>query len=60
LLKYDSKILNIAESNNKQIIKDLNRTYPNTKIFQESTCQVKMLNVLKAYSNYDHEISKNK
>ena len=54
----DSEILNIEEENMKQILKDLSRTYPDKKMFKNPVIQQKMLNVLKAYSNYDKEISK--
>ena len=57
LLSVDSSILNITEHNMKQILKDLNRTYPDNKLFNLKQ-QQKMLNVLRAYSNYDSEISK--
>lgn len=55
----DSNILNIEEENMKQILKDLSRTYPDNKMFKNPINQQKMLNVLKAFSNYDKEISKN-
>jgi len=42
----------------KQILKDLSRTYPDQKMFKNPINQNKMLNVLKAYSNYDKQISK--
>jgi hypothetical protein len=60
LLSIDSTILNIEEENMKQIIKDLARTYPSIKMFKDPINQQKMLNVLKAFSNYDKEISNNK
>ena len=52
----DANTLNIAEENMKQIGKDLSRTYPNHKLFKGEKMQDKMLNVLKAFSNYDKEI----
>jgi len=58
LLKVDSNILNISEENSKQIMKDLARTYPNLNFFKNSEGQNKMLNVLKAFSNYYKEICK--
>jgi hypothetical protein len=58
LLKVDSEILNISEENSKQILKDLSRTYPNLNFFKYDEGQKKMLNVLKAFSNYYKEICK--
>lgn len=60
LLKVDSEILNISEENSKQILKDLSRTYPNLKYFKKEEGQIKMLNVLKAFSVYYKEICKQK
>ena len=59
MVKVDSEILNIEEGNLKQIIKDLTRTYPDTKMFKIKENQIKMLNVLKAFSNYDSQIRRN-
>jgi len=58
LLRVDSEILNISEENSKQILKDLSRTYPNLKYFKKEEGQIKMLNVLKAFSVYYTEICK--
>jgi hypothetical protein len=59
LVSIDCTILNIEEDNGKQIQKDLARTYPNNKMFRSLNGQLRMLNVLKAYSNYDKQIRKN-
>jgi hypothetical protein len=50
--------LNIEEENGRQIQRDLNRTYPSCSLFRSEEGQEKMLNVLKAFSNYDRDISK--
>ncbi|MCQ2816680.1 MAG: TBC domain-containing protein [archaeon] len=49
------KILNISEDNLKQIIKDLNRTYPSVQMFKDEEMQRKLKNVLRAFSSYDRE-----
>jgi hypothetical protein len=54
----DCGVLNIEEENGKQIQKDLARTYPHNKMFKSFNGQLRMLNVLKAYSNYDKQIRK--
>ena len=50
----------LKKSNNKydkEIIKDLLRTFPNDSSFQRgSPCYQKLFNILKAYSNYNNEI----
>ncbi len=56
IISVDPSALLIDDENNKQIIKDLSRTYPDKKIFKTPAMQQKMLNVLKAYSNYDKQI----
>ena len=60
MLGTDSKILNIEEENGRQIQRDLNRTYPHTPYFKSQDGQDGMLNVLKAFSNYDRDISNNR
>lgn len=54
LKKFDERRLNIKEANLKQILKDLARTYPNVKMFTHKETQEKLKNVLRAFSNYDH------
>ena len=56
-MAFDSSDLNIEEENIKQIVKDLNRTYPEKRVFRMIENQQKMKDVLKAFSNYDREIS---
>ena len=60
LLKVDSNSLNISKENLKQINRDLARTYPSNEFFKSEVGQNKMLNVLKAFSNYYTEICKSK
>lgn len=47
--------LKISDDNLKQILKDLNRTYPSVQMFQNDSIKDKLKNVLRAFSNYDHE-----
>lgn len=47
--------LNISDDNLKQIIKDLNRTYPSVDLFHGEEIQIKLKNVLRAFSSYDRE-----
>ena len=52
---------NLSKNSNniydKEIIKDLLRTFPNDSSFQRgSVCYQKLFNILKAYSNYNNEI----
>lgn len=56
LLKVDSNSLNISKENLKQINRDLARTYPSVEFFKTENAQNKMMNVLKAFSNYYTEI----
>ena len=58
LLKVDSNSLNISKENLKQINRDLARTYPSVEFFKGEIAQNKMMNVLKAFSNYYTEICK--
>ena len=56
LLKIKEDTLNIADTNLTQIKKDLGRTYPGHKFFQEEKTKEKMQNILRAFSNYYTEI----
>lgn len=56
LLKVDSNSLNISKDNLKQINRDLARTYPSVEFFKTEDAQNKMMNVLKAFSNYYTEL----
>ena len=56
LLKVKEDSLNIADTNLTQIKKDLGRTYPGYKFYQDENTQEKMKNILRAFSNYYREI----
>ena len=56
LLKVKEDSLNIADTNLTQIKKDLGRTYPGYKFYQDEKTQEKMKNILRAFSNYYKEI----
>ena len=56
LLEVHERSLDFNGDNLRQIKKDLNRTYPNTTIFNKERILCKLKNVLRAFSNYDNTI----
>ncbi|WVQ80260.1 hypothetical protein IAT38_002365 [Cryptococcus sp. DSM 104549] len=59
VLEDDYKaLLKLSSPHEKSIVKDLNRTFPNHKFFQEGggLGQEGLFMVVKAYSIYDHEV----
>ena len=57
LLNINRDSLNISEKNLTQIKKDLGRTFPGNKFYQNEKTQEKMKNILIAFTNYYTEIS---
>ncbi len=56
LLIVDAFSLKISQENLKQIKRDITRTYPDVDFFKTEIGQNKLLNVLKAFSNYYKEL----
>lgn len=58
VFKMDPHCLSIGEQNDKQIEKDVGRTFPNYDLYRSDEGKLKLTNVLIAFSKYDKEISK--
>lgn len=56
LLQVHEKSLDVNGDNIRQIKKDLARTYPSLPTFKDNRVQIKLKNVLRAFSNYEPKI----